>query len=210
MRRTAVSLVIALVAPAVLLAQRSDDTLSLESKNIISLGIGLTGARDATASAPGVAASTHSTGELGYMGFARYVHPQAAVEINIGVLNTDTFTQSGRSYANMITPVLFGVRYSPEPIALTRTLRPFVSLSAGPYIHSVVDASAFGSVSTTTETAAGARFGAGADWYVARHFLLRAEGDYHAVSSFDHPDALTEHATGFGFGIGMGFVWGGR
>jgi hypothetical protein len=210
MRRTAVSLAIALVAPTVVLAQRSDDTLSLAAKNIISLGIGLTGARDATASASGAVASTHSTGELGYMGYARYVHPQAAIEINIGVLNTDTFAQAGRSYANMITPVLFGVRYSPKPLALTRTLRPFVSLAAGPYIHSVADATVLGAVSTTTESAAGARFGAGADWFVARHFMLRAEGDYHAVGSFDHPDALTEHASGLGFGLGVGFVWGGR
>jgi len=91
-----------------------------------------------------------------------------------------------------------------------RTLRPFLSLAAGPYVHSVADASAFGATSTTTETAAGARFGAGADWYVARHFMLRAEGDYHAVGSFAHADALTENASGFGMGFGMGFVWGGR
>lgn len=210
MRRIALSLGLALIAPAVLFAQRSGDTLSLAGKNIISLGIGLTGARDATVSANGIDASTHSTGELGYMGYEHYVHPQASINVMVGVLSTDTFVQAGRSYANTIAPVLFGVRYSPEPIALTRALRPFLSVAAGPYIHSVEDASAFGTVSSTTETAAGARLGAGADWYVARHFLLRAEADYHAIGSFDHPDALTDHASGFGFGFGMGFVWGGR
>jgi hypothetical protein len=208
MRRTTLFFALALLAPAALHAQRSGDTLSLAATNIISVGVGLTGARDA--SVAGTTTSTHATGELGYVGFERYVHPQAAIEINIGVLSTDTYVQAGRSYANTITPVLFGIRYSPESIALTRTLRPFVALAAGPYVHSVADASALGAVSSTTEAAAGARFGVGADWFVARHFLLRVEGDYHAVGAFDHPDALTDHASGFGFGFGMGFVWGGR
>ena len=208
MRRTATALLVSLIVPSVAFAQRSDDTLSLAGRNIISLGVGLTGARDVSATS--TQSSTHTTGELGYIGYSHYVHPQAAIEISVGVLNTDTFEQFGRSHANTIAPILFGVRYSPQPLALTRTLRPFVSLAAGPYVHSVADASAFGATSTTTETAAGARFGGGVDWYVARHFMLRAEGDYHAVGSFAHADALTENASGFGFGFGMGFVWGGR
>jgi hypothetical protein len=197
-----------LLIPVALFAQSSSDSLSLRTKNIISLGIGLTGARDETATFGGT--STHATGELGYLGYERYVHSQASIGVTVAVLNTDSFTQGGRSYTNTITPILFGVRYTPEPLALTRTLRPFMSVAAGPYVHTVADASSFGSVTTTTESAAGARFGAGADWFVARHFMLRVEGDYHAVGSFDHPDALTDHASGFGFGFGMGFVWGGR
>ena len=203
---------VAVLVPAVAFAQRSNeryaDTLSLASRNIISLGFGLTGARDA--STTGTQATTHATGELGYLGYEHYVHPQAAIDISAGVLSTDTFAQAGRSHVNTITPILFGVRYSPEPIALSRTLRPFLSLAAGPYVHTVADASDLIAASSTNETAAGARFGAGADWFVARHFMLRAEADYHAVGSFEHPDALTEHASGFGFGLGMGFVWGGR
>jgi hypothetical protein len=208
MRRTAIPLLISLLVPALALAQRTDDTLSLAGKNIISLGFGLTGARDV--SATGTQASTHASGEVGYLGYEHYVHPQAAVDISVGVLSTDTFAQAGRSHVNSITPVLFGVRYSPEPIALSRSLRPFVSVAAGPYVHTVVDASDLIAASSTNEAAAGARFSAGADWFVARHFMLRAEADYHAVGSFDHPDALTEHASGFGFGFGMAFVWGGR
>ena len=208
MRRTAITMLVSLFVPTLALAQRSDDTLSLAGKNIISLGVGLTGARDA--SATGTQASTHATGGLGYIGYGHYVHPQAAIEVNVEVLSTDTFEQAGHSHTNTITPVLFGIRYSPAPVALTRAVRPFVSVGAGPYVHTVADANDFGTVSATTETAAGARFGAGVDWYVARHFMLRAEGDYHAVGSFEHPDALTENASGFGFGFGMGFVWGGR
>lgn len=206
MRNISLRILIPLLVPGIVAAQATD-SLSLAGKNIISLGIGLTGARDNSAS--GSQVSTHATGEVGYLGYAHYVHPQAAVDVTVSVLNTDTFEQSGASHTNTITPILFGIHYSPEPLALSRTFRPFLSVAAGPYIHTVADAS-FAESTTTTETAAGARFGAGADWFVARHFMLRVEGEYHAVSSFDHPDALTEHASGFGFGFGMGFVWGGR
>jgi|SRR5690242_1909529 len=207
MRYASLRMFIPLLVPSVLAAQCAD-TLSLAGKNVIALGIGLTGARDNTVT--GAQTSTHATGEVGYIGFSHYIHPQAAVDVTVGVLNTDSFEQFGRSHVNTITPILFGIRYSPEPLALSRTFRPFFAVAGGPYVHTVADASSFGSSSSTTESAAGARLGAGADWFVARHFMLRAEGEYHAVSSFDHPDALTEHASGFGFGFGMGFVWGGR
>lgn len=72
------------------------------------------------------------------------------------------------------------------------------------------DVSAFGGTTTTTETVGGARVGAGVNWYAARHFLLSLDGDYHAVGEFDHPDAVTDKASGFGVSLGLGFVWGGR
>jgi hypothetical protein len=206
MRYKSLRILIPLLVPSLVVAQGSD-TLSLAGKNIISIGVGLTGARDNVAT--GTQSSTHATGEVGYLGFSHYVHPQAAVDITAAVLSTDTFAQGSTSHTNTITPILFGIHYSPEPLALSRSFRPFLSIAAGPYIHTIADATNT-TATTTTETAAGARFGAGADWFVARHFMLRAEGEYHAVSSFDHPDALTDHASGFGFGFGMGFVWGGR
>jgi hypothetical protein len=76
-------------------------------------------------------------------------------------------------------------------------------------VHNVSDATP-GTVSTLTETTAGARLAAGADWFAGRHFVMGLEGDYHAVGHFDHPDALTSHASGFGMSLSLGFAWGGR
>src|SRR5512146_341972 len=126
MRFNSLRILIPLLVPSVVLAQ-STDTLSLAGRNIISIGIGLTGARDNTAS--GNQSSTHATGEVGYLGFSHYVHPQAAVDITAAVLNTDTFEQAGTSHTNTITTILFGIHYSPEPLALSRTFRPFLSIA---------------------------------------------------------------------------------
>ena len=62
MRRTAIPFLVSLCVPALASAQRSDDTLSLVAgKNIISLGVGLTGARDVSATS--TQSSTHTTGK---------------------------------------------------------------------------------------------------------------------------------------------------
>ena len=203
--RSALLLVIAV--PALGRAQSAADTLDLAGRTNIMLGIGLTGARDATAS-PGLE-STHTTGEVGSLAFNHWVRPEIGVLISASVLNADATSSGGSASTNAITPILFGVSYSPRALALTTSLRPFVSAAAGPYIHTVSNAGP-GTASSTSESVAGARFAAGANWFVARHFMLSLEGDYHAVGEFSRQDAATSKASGFGMSFGLGFSWGGK
>ncbi len=197
----------ALVAPLSARAQASTDTLSLLGRKSISFGFGLTGAHSATAT--GGTTASHTDGQVGSLSYNQYIRRQLGIEIEVAVLNADSFVQPGRTHTNSITPLLFGLTFAPSPLAITRSLRPFFAAAAGPYIHTVNDVSSAG-VTTSTETVAGARFGAGINWYAARHFLMSVEGNYHAVGDFDHPDAATDHASGFGVSLGFGFVWGGR
>ena len=198
---------LALGLPALAHAQSVPDTLSLAGRSNVMIGIGLTGARDATAS--GTQTSTHTTGEVGSLAFQHWLRPAVAISISASVLNADATTSGGRSHTNAITPLLFGVSYSPPALALSPSLRPFVAAAAGPYFHVVADAG-LGSASSTTESAPGARLALGTHWFVARHFVLSVEGDYHAVGDFAHRDAVTAQATGFGMAMGIGFGWGGR
>lgn len=197
----------ALAAPLSLHAQRSGDTLSLDGRKAITLGVGLTGARNTTT--VGGTTATHTDGQVGSLSYNQYIRSQLGIEIEAAVLNADSFVQPGRTHQNSITPLLFGITLAPEVFALTRRLRPFFAAGVGPYIHTVNDVSSTG-VSTTTETVAGARFGVGLDWRPARHFLMNVEAKYHAVGDFDHPDAATEKVSGWGVSLGFGFVWGGR
>jgi hypothetical protein len=207
MRFSSLILATALVAPAVARAQSAPDTLSLLGRSTISLGFGLTGARTATA---GVGqTSTHTTGQVGGIAFSHWVRPTVAVEISAAALNADATTSGAHTHANVVTPVLFGLSVSPRALALSTSIRPYLSAAAGPYIHSVADD--FGAASTASvETVLGGRLAAGANWFVARHFVMGLETNYHAVSKFDHPDALTENASGFGMSLSFGFAWGGR
>lgn len=194
--------------PVAAYAQSNTDSLSLAGRTNIMLGIGLTGARDASSTAGGLS-STHTTGEIGSFAFNHWVRPEIAVQISASVLNADASSIGGSDHTNAITPVLFGVSYSPRALALTNTIRPYISAAAGPYIHTVADATP-DTATTTTESVAGARVALGANWFVARHFMMSLETDYHTVGRFEHRDAGTAKASGFGVSLGFGLVWGGK
>ena len=85
----------------------------------------------------------------------------------------------------------------------------FVSVAAGPYIHSLNDVSPATGVSSSLTAVMGGRVGAGANWYVTRHVALQLEGDYHAVPGFEATDGVRRSVSGFALSVGAGFAWGG-
>jgi hypothetical protein len=171
--RIASALLLVIAIPVLGQAQSTVDSLNLAGRTNIMFGIGLTGARSATAS-PGFE-STHTTGEVGSFAFNHWVSPEIGVLVSAAVLNADATSSGGIASTNAITPILFGASYSPRALALTTSLRPFVSAAVGPYIHTVSDAGP-STANSTSESVAGARFAAGANWFVARISCCRSRG----------------------------------
>ena len=197
----------ALVAmPAVVRAQ-SPDTLSLDGRNALALGLGLTSKSSASASLNG--ASSSASGQIGSLEFSHWFRPIVAFQVSASVLGAEAASTPGQVHDNTLTPILAGFSVSPRSFALSRNARPYLSAQVGPYIHSVSDVVG-SSTSNTVETSFGARFGAGLNWFIARHFLLGVDVNYHAVGKFDHPDAITKNPSGFGASVLIGFAWGGR
>jgi hypothetical protein len=188
-------------------AQTGPDSLNLLGRTSLTFGLGLTGARTSDVTFSQV--QTHTTGQLASLAFTHWVRPGVAVQISTGVLNADNRVSGTHVQDNAIIPILFGVSASPRELALSASVRPYVSLAAGPYIHAVDDVNV-GSVNSLMETTAGAKAAVGANWFVSRHFIVNVEGDYHVVGKFEHPDALTSKPSGFGMAIGLGLAWGGR
>lgn len=197
----------ALAVPAGVHAQQASDSLSLAGRSTISLGLGLTGSRKASA-APGTA-MTHASGQVASIAFSHWVRPSVAIDISAAVLDADTYASIGHASNNAVTPILFGLSVSPASLAISRSVRPYVSAAAGPYIHTFTDA--VGAQTTSSvDTQFGARFAAGANWFAARHFVVGLEGNYHAVSEFEQPGGLTTRPSGFGMSLSLGFAWGAR
>lgn len=193
--------------PTMAAAQAASDSLALTGRSVIAIGAGLTGTRSAT-EAPGTS-TTISTGQLGSFGFAHWIAPELGIEVVTGLLNANDVASAGRDRSDAIFPILFGVQYAPRALTIGRSVRPYLAAAAGPYVHADANVGG-GSTSSFTETAPGGRIAVGAHWFVARHFELGVEGDYHAVGHFAHVDAVSEHPSGAGLLVTFGFAWGGR
>jgi hypothetical protein len=194
------------VAPLVVRAQ-APDTLSLLGRNALTVGIGFTKTSSTTATNTG--ASTHASGQIGSLEYSHWLLSSVAFQASVSLLGEDATTSPGHVHNNTLTPILVGFSLSPKSFALSRSLRPYLSVAGGPFIHTVSDVSG-GTTSNTTESSLGARFGAGANWFVLRHLVLGLDANYHAVKAFDHPDALTADPSGFGMSALIGVTWGGR
>src|SRR5262249_18207051 len=152
-------------------AQSPDDSLNLKDKSAVILGVGLTGARGAGIAPKSVSAQTS---EVGSLGFIHWVHPELAVTVNASVLQAETTVGVSGVHSSAITPLLFGVSYAPRALAITASLRPYVSAAAGPYVHVSQNAGPT-SIGSTIETAPGARLAGGVQWFAARHFMMSVE-----------------------------------
>jgi len=195
-------LTIATAVPALLTAQ-TQDTLSLQGRSSLILGVGLTGTREATASSGGTTA--RATGQLASLAYTHFVRPNVALEFSGALL--DASSTSSSPSADAVTALLFGVSYSPRALAITRNIRPFVSAAAGPYSRWVSQANGYSS-SASSQTQLGGRVGAGVSSYVTRHFVLQVETYYHAVAEFVAVNTVARDPSGLGFSVGLGFAWG--
>lgn len=198
---------IAAFAPVMLIAQ-TPDSIGQQGRTLLALSVGLTGTRQATANAARISAG--GSGQLAALALTHFVRPSVAVEITAALLDQDDYVVAAHAHHEAVTPLLFGLSWSPAALALSSDVRPFVSLAAGPYVRTVSDASGFSGASATMQTALGARLGTGANWFVARHFAVQVEGDYHAAPEFAAENNTRRNVSGFSLSAGFGFVWGGR
>src|SRR5439155_1192569 len=126
------------------------------------------------------------------------------------VLDADASTGFNNSSAAAVTALVFGLAYSPPKLALTKSMRPYVTAGVGPYTHFQSETSSGGSTSTTMQSHFGARFGAGMNVYFARILALQLEGNYHSVKPFDTLNGVTKDPTGLSMTVGLGLAWGGK
>src|SRR5690349_2242980 len=96
----------ALVATPVVVRAQSADTLSLLGRNILALGIGVSGNTSSSVTANGTA--THASGQIGSLGFSHWIRPTVAFNVSAEVLGADATAGPGVAHDNSLTPILFG------------------------------------------------------------------------------------------------------
>lgn len=190
---------------------------ALQGKHRIEISLGLLTELTTTVEvvAGDVTTSSDSDGLVGSLAYTHYFHDDVALGVHLGVLDAQATTtvQGGQSHvvSAAVVPMLFGVKVQPSSLTLGNAIRPYASVALGPYVGSVSDVRSGTEtlVEAFTETALGARFGIGLDFFMGRYFTWGVGGGYHVVSEFDRPVGSTTDYSGPEFSLAVGIALGG-
>jgi outer membrane protein W len=151
----------------------------------------------------GVSADFHG---VGWISYGYWFEPNWALLVESGLLSSRVRVSGSGVETASVFPLQFGLRYQPEDWALGGTVRPYVGASVGPYFGSQNTAGTF--VEVATQTAIGARLGAGLDIIPSRKVTFGAVARYHAVTNFDRAIGSRDNYSGFEFSLRVGLLLG--
>ena len=189
---------------------------SLRGKHHIEITAGLLSEVSATqeVTAGNVTTKSESSGFLGSVGYTYWVEDEWGITFRAGVSDVDATVSTNGSgtlvESATIVPVLFGVKYQPARLIDSDVMRPFASVSAGPYVGSASEVSTGVTtvVEARTETALGSRLAVGLDIRLSRLFRLGFAGGYHFVADFDNRIGSETNYSGPEFSLSFGIVFG--
>jgi hypothetical protein len=186
---------------------------SLEGRHNIQLNVGLSsnfGVHNEISSGS-ITNSVKVEGFMGSIGYYYWISQYLSVGLNIGVMGSDVTTSTNLTgeynQTSSVIPILFGFKIHPVTMMGKNTLRPYLSVLAGPFVGSVVENYACTRIenSVYTETSPGAHFGLGMDWSISNLFVLGMGAGYYYVSEFDNPigDKTDYSSANFSFTFGI-------
>jgi hypothetical protein len=189
---------------------------SLRGKHHIEITAGLLSEVSATqeVTAGNVTTKSESNGFLGSVGYTYWVENEWGITFRAGVSDVDATVSTNGSgtlvESATVVPVLFGVKYQPTRLIDSDVMRPFASVSVGPYVGSAseVRTGITTVVEARTETALGSRLAAGLDIRLSRLFRLGFAGGYHFVADFENRIGSEKNYSGPEFSLSFGIVFG--
>jgi Outer membrane protein beta-barrel domain len=185
---------------------------SLKGRSALELNMGFWGGSNTsnTITTNGIRSEAKTNGFLGGILYSHWIQEQVSATLSIGFLAgeaTSTVSFSGiNQHASIIVPVLIGVNYYLFNPAQEDAVRPFVSAAIGPYIGSETNNTIL-SQYAHSETAFGARFGAGIDILLGDHFKLGASAGYNVMSDFKNTVGAKSNYNGMDVLIGIGYIF---
>jgi hypothetical protein len=212
---------VSIVAPTLMFAEVTEAVNqlppnSLAGKHTIELGIGLLSEIRASTevSTGNTITESDANGLIGSIAYTRWLEDDVGIHITSGVLDVDAATAVNGSEtfveASTVVPLLFGVKYQPFGRAIGDAMRPYISASAGPYFgfSSNVRTGESAETESYSETALGARIGAGVDLSLSRLFTLGLGAGYHFVDDFNRRIGTEKNYSSPDFSLSFGIVFG--
>jgi len=185
---------------------------SLKGRSALEFNMGFWGGSNTsnTLTTNGIRSEAKTNGFVGGIQYSHWIQEQVSATLSIGFLAgeaTSTVSFSGvNQHTSIIVPVLIGVNYYFFNPAQEDAVRPFVSAAIGPYIGSESNNTML-SQNAHSETAFGARIGAGIDFLLGDHFKLGAGADYNVMSDFKNTVGAKTNYNGVDVLIGMGYIF---
>ena len=189
---------------------------SLRGKHCIEVTAGLLSGITSTTevSAGNVTTKSETDGFIGSIGYTYWFENDWGITFSVGVSDVDATVSTSDSGTSVISavvvPMLFGVKYQPSGLIDSDVVRPYASVSAGPYLgsSSEVRTGPFTVVGARSETALGSRLAIGVDLSLFRWFNLGFAGGYHFVTDFENPIGSEKNYSTPEFSLSFGIVFG--
>lgn len=209
-----------LVIPCVVAGQPTANApqsgYSLKGRHSIDISIGLLSNLSSSSDVTSGGVNTSSTGNgfLGSIVYAYWLEDDLAVGIRAGVQNADAkVTVTGLNVSTQsaaVVPLLFGIKYQIFRFTQQNTLRPYISVYAGPYFGFASNVRTGLNVSTESisEAAIGSRLAADFDLLLSRRFKLGIGVGYRLVSDFHNRIGTQKNYSSPEFSMCFGFILG--
>ena len=189
---------------------------SLKGRHSVDLSMGLLSNFTSGTVVAGDEVDVRSSGNgfLGSVNYAYWLEDELAVNIHVGVQNTDARTSvSGFNVTTesvVVIPLLFGIKYQAFRITDSNVLRPYLSVAVGPYFGTASNVRSGTGVATETifETAIGSRLALDIDWLLSKRFKLGIGMGYRLVSDFNRRIGSEKNYSSPEFSFCFGFIIG--
>jgi hypothetical protein len=162
-----------------------------------------------------VATRTEATGLVGSLAYGYGFAEEWALTVSLGLANADASTSvdGGGAFVESaaVIPLLFGVKFRPQGLAIGDALRPHAYAAVGPYFGLASDVRAGWTTGAESyaETAFGSRLGVGLELWLGRKFTLGLAAGYRLVSDFGRRIGSDVNHSSPEFGLSLGIVLGG-
>jgi hypothetical protein len=211
MKRTIISLLVVSLCmglPFVSFAQVSP----LKNRSALEVNIGFWGGAGAanTISFAGIRSEAKTNGFSGGMLYSYWMQENLSFTIGAGLLAGEASSSVGLQgivqRSSIVIPLLIGLKYNFLNHVPDDVVRPFLSAAVGPYIGMEAKSTVL-SQEAFTETAIGGHIGAGADFFLGRHFKLGVNMGYNLISDFGNPVGARKNYSGAEFSLGPGYIF---
>lgn len=146
------------------------------------------------------------SGFIGSLNYGYWFDEEWAVTLSVGGFGMGAKTTFNNVETSSVMPILFGVKYYPQKLAMGAVGRVYAGLAAGSYMGFATKVQNFFSTKAISESVFGGQVSVGMDFFVASWFRLGPKLAYHLMGDFSEVIGTKKNLSGAAFSLEFGVV----